>query len=355
VVQSENMPRILLIKLTSLGDVIHVLPAITDAYRHDPSTLFDWVIDSNFSEVATWHPAIEQIIPTNHRRWRKEPFSSSTRSELFKLTHQLRSRRYDLIIDGQGNFKSALLALLAKGKTCGYDRDSIREWVAHLAYQETYSVSWKSHAIDRLRQLFAAALNYPLPTTKPDFSLLKERFKQPQIDLPSSYLIFIPNAAWETKLWPEEHWISLIEMLEETPILLPWGNERERQRAVRLSEGRPHVTVLPKLSLSELGFVLSRAKAAVSMDTGLSHLASALEVPSVTLYGATDSGMIGTCGKNQLQIQSQIACAPCHKKKCLYPSSTLPPPCLGSITPQSVFEKLHSLQTRLSVLTGAEH
>jgi len=333
--------RVLLIKLTSLGDLIHALPALTDAYRANPELEFDWVIDDNFQEIATWHPAVKNIFTTDHREWRHGLAHRTTYKTISSLAKSLRQTDYDLVIDGQGNFKTALLTMLTKGTRAGFDRHSVREWVAHFAYQKKCSASKQAHAVHRLRLLFAQALDYPLPLTAPEFLIDQERFVKPAIDLPPSYLVFVHNASWVTKLWPEEHWIELIKKSVERgfTILLPWGNKEEEARAKRLAIA-PQVIVLPRLSLSEMGYVIARAKACVCMDTGLSHLTAALDIPSVTLYGATDSGLIGASGGGQLHLQSTLKCAPCNKKECKFPCASLNPPCLAEITPDRVFQQL---------------
>lgn len=349
--------RILLIKLTSLGDLIHALPALSDAREAFPDIEFDWVIDENFQEVALWHPAVKRHFTANHRKWRKNLRDLSTYQSMYRLFRELRQTKYDLIIDGQGNHKSALLSLFAKGVSAGYDQHSIRERIAHFAYQKKFKVSKEQHAIARLRSLFAQSLGYPLPNTEPNFGIDVNRFKKPNIELPDNFLVFVHNASWNTKLWPEVHWESLIKKSIDSghTILLPWGNKEEEARAHRLaaiastvsstSHSSP-VQVLPRLSLSEIGYVLAKARGCVCMDTGLSHLTAALNIPSLTLYGATDSGLIGASGGGQQHIQSTLACAPCQKKSCRYPNSTnvkLNPPCLAEITPERVFEFVETL------------
>jgi heptosyltransferase-1 len=332
--------RILLIKLTSLGDLIHALPAINDAYAADPNIEFDWVIDQGFSEVATWHPAVKRIFTTSHRNWRKNLTSLSTYRNVKELLQTLRETKYDLVIDGQGNFKTALLSLCTRGERAGFDRHSAREWISHFAYQKKYPASRKIHAIDRLRLLFSQAIGYPLPETSPNFQLKEGCFTKPSCDLPASYLVFVHSAGWRTKLWPEEHWKALIHKATQRGfhVLLPWGSPQEEARAKRLALFGG-VRVLPRLSLSEIGYVLQRTTAAVCVDTGLSHLIAALNIPSITLYGATDSGLIGASGSHQ--IQSPLSCAPCSQKKCQFQLEE--PPCLAHITPDAVFKELLGL------------
>lgn len=329
------MKRLLLIKLTSLGDLIHALPALTDAYRAFPDLQIDWMIDVHFSEVASWHPAVKQIFKTNHRLWRKN--LKGAWKPIRELIHTVRQTEYDLVIDGQGNFKSALLTLFMKGPKAGFDFQSVREPIASFAYQQKYSASKTIHAIDRLRLLFAQSLHYPCPSSPPDFLIDQSRFLP--VDLPEKYVVFIHSAAWKTKLWPEEHGTRLIELLTRAgfTVLLPWGNAMEKERAQRLAI-HPQAIVLPKLCLSEMGTVIAQSQACICMDTGLSHLAAALNVPSVVLYGATDSGLIGSCGKNHIHLQSTLSCAPCNKKECRLPPQRLNPPCLAALTPEQVFE-----------------
>ena len=333
------MKRVLLIKLTSLGDLIHALPALSDAQDARPGIEFDWVVDEGFREIALWHPVVKGIITTRHREWRGALASSETHDSIGKTIAQIRSKEYDLVIDGQGNFKTALLSLFARGPRAGFDSASVREWVAHLAYERRYAASKSAHAIDRLRRLFAQALGCPLPDSAPDFRIQRERFVKPKFDLPKDYLVFIHSASWKTKLWPERHWIDLIDKCAQAGfrVLLPWGNAQEEARAKRLAI-RSEAQVLPKLALSEIGYAIERARACVCMDTGLSHLAAALDVPSITLYGATDSGLIGASGASQVHLKSDRFCSPCQAKTCRYSSGDNP--CLEMIGPERVYGEL---------------
>lgn len=334
-----RMKRVLLIKFTSLGDLIHALPALTDASQALPELKFDWMIDEAFAEVATWHKAIDRIFLTSHRIWRKKIASSI--KPIFRLIQKVRETEYDLVIDGQGNFKSALMSLFMRGPRAGFDQKSAREWVASFAYQRKYPASRKAHAIDRLRQLFALSLDYPCPTTPPDFGLVQSQFTSLPIQTAERYVVFIHNASWKTKLWPEEYEKKLIKWITQKgyTVYLPWGSVEEKARAHRIAVD-PLAVVLPKLSLSEIGALITGAAACISVDTGLSHLTAALKIPSIILYGSTDSGLIGTSGENQVHLTSKLPCAPCNQKVCQFPSSALNPPCLAALTPERVFNQL---------------
>src|SRR6266481_368544 len=333
------MRRVLLIKLTSLGDLIHALPALSDAKSARPELEFDWVIDENFQEIAGWHPAVRGVITSNHREWREALVRAKTHGSISKMIAAIRAAEYDLVIDGQGNFKTAVLSLFARGTRVGFDRHSVREWIAHFAYQRRFAASKSAHAIDRLRRLFASALDYPLPASPPDFRIQRERFVEPKVDLPKEYLVFVHNASWKTKLWPEAHWAELLRKSVQAgfKVLLPWGNNVEEARARRLA-AHPGIEVLPRLTLSEVGYVLERARACVCMDTGLSHLVAALNVPTITLFGSTDSGLIGASGSSQVHLRSDLPCSPCQEKTCRYTRGDNP--CLQQITPDRVYTEL---------------
>lgn len=340
--------RVLLVKLTSMGDLIHALPAITDAAQAIPNIRFDWVIDESFQEVAQWHPNVDRIIPSAHRRWRQN--YRQHWGEIKHFTKQVRAKRYDLVIDGQTNLKAALVTAITRGTKCGFDKASAREYPAHWVYSRKIFHDKQDHAVTRLRSLFAQALGYAMPTTAPDFGIDRSRLVKPELKLPERYGMFVHNASWETKLWPEAYWQQLLQLATQAGqhILLPAGNSDELARSQRLAEHQALVTALPKLPLSQIAYLLAHAQSAVCVDTGLSHLAAALNVPTVTLYGATDSGLIGATGLNQQHLQSRFACAPCYRQRCYFQGvSSVKPACFEELTPQRVWQLLPKTFTGL--------
>lgn len=303
------MKPILLTKLASMGDLVHLLPALTDAQNALPGVCFDWVIDKNFQEVASWHPSVRRRILTEHRKWRSSLWKKATRQAIEKMIRTLREESYDLVIDAQGNFKSALIGHLAhKKKIVGWDGASIPEWGAHYLYTKSYPASKKEHAIDRLRKLLAASLGYPCPSSPPDYGIDKNALPPfSAVALPKDFLVLVPIASTENKLWPEHAWKELIELITKElslPIFLPWGSLPEKARAESLCATSPLVQVLPRLRLSELAALFLKARAIVSLDTGLGHIAAALGTPAVSLYGSTDPKRTGTIGSNQLWLQA---------------------------------------------------
>ena len=292
--------KVCVIKTSSMGDVIHTLPALTDTQRAIPNLSIDWVVEENFAEIPRWHSAVNQIIPIALRRWRKSPFSAQTKNEWKSYRTLLQANQYDAVIDAQGLFKSAFFATrLANGVKHGYDRKSIREPIASLFYDKKYAISYQQHAVERIRQLFALSLGYELPQVQGDYGIARHFLHQTS---EKNYVVFIHSTTRADKHWEESEWQKLIEKitaLSDCEIHLPWGNEQEKARAARLAQVHSNVIVLPKLTLTELAKQLANAKAAVSVDTGLAHLTAALDKPNITLYGATDPKLIGCYGKNQ--------------------------------------------------------
>ncbi len=284
-----------------MGDILHTLPALTDAMLTIPGVRFDWVVEEDFCQIPTWHPAVDRVIPVAIRRWRKHWFSRVTRRQRrdFKFTVQQRS--YDAVIDAQGLIKSAaLITCLAKGNKHGPCWKTAREPFASLFYNHRYTISRQQHAVECTRQLFAKILGYNKPIEYGDYAIAK-RFIGHLLPNLEQYLIFLHATTRKDKHWPEQNWRHLIRLVTNSGlrIKLPWGVEHERQRAFRLAEGFMHVDVLPHLSLQQMAELLAGAKGVVSVDTGLSHLAAALNKPNVTLFATTDPMLIGGYGRNQ--------------------------------------------------------
>ena len=298
--------RVLIVKTSSMGDVLHTLPSLTDAMRLIPEIKFDWVVEENFSQIPGWHPAVENVIPVAIRRWRKSWFNEATRRERSLFSSQIRQYSYDAVIDAQGLLKSAVLVTRnANGPKHGYAWDSAREPLASWFYNIRHHVSKEQHAVERIRQLFALSLNYALPNNKGDYAIASHFLTTLPEDA-NQYLVFLHATTRDEKHWPEHHWRELAAQLEPTglKIKLPWGTAHEHERAIRLAQGFKHVEVLPKLPLSDVAKILAGAKAVISVDTGLSHLTAALDRPNITLYGPTDPGLIGGYGKNQYSMIS---------------------------------------------------
>ena len=272
--------KVLVVKTSSMGDVIHTLPALTDAKNTIPNIQFDWAVEENFSEIPHWHSAVDKVIPLAIRRWRKNLCQRQTWLEWQAYLKQLRSEKYDAVIDAQGLIKSAVLVTKqAKGTKYGYDKYSAREGLSSLFYDHRFDITYQQHAVERIRKLFAMSLNYTLPDRLGDYGIVTHFAKK--YENSTAYLLAIHATTRADKHWKEDYWREVIQELsvQGVEVRLPWGNAQEKERAMRLVEASANVTVLPKLSLTEL--------------------AAALDKQNVILYGATDPKLIGAYGKNQ--------------------------------------------------------
>ena len=340
--------RVLIIKLTSMGDLMHALPALTDAANAIPDIEFDWVVDQAFADVPLWHPNVKNVIKTAHRQWRKQPVTAWKEGHLTTFYRQLNEHNYDVVIDLQSNLKSAFISWLRKGDVQGLDKDSCREYPAHWAYKHRYTVNLKQHSIEKMRDLMAQALKYQLPEKPADYGVDLGLYDLPELelDLPERYLIFVHNASWVTKLWPLSSWQELVKKAVEQgySVLLPCGNDVEYQRAQQIASASPQAFALPRLSLNHVAAIMNKASGAVCSDTGLAHLAAVAGIPAVTLYGATDAKLIGAYGENQQHIVSDFDCAPCYKRKCsLENSHDNEPVCMENIVAEQVWNRLENI------------
>lgn len=333
--------RVLIIKMSSMGDVLHTLPALSDSRARDESVRFDWIVEESFREIPAWHPAVERVIPVSLRKWRRQPaewLGQGARTAM----REIRAGRYEHVIDAQGLYKSAAVACLARGSRAGYAAESMREPLAARLYAKHVSVPADLHAVERTRRLFAGVLGYEVTDGMPDYGLSRCDFPADRRRV-EPYVIFNHASTWPTKAWPETHWRELIDLAtgRGLRVLLPWGNEAERAQAGRLAGGAGAVEVLPRMGLHGLAGLMAHAQGAVSVDTGLGHLAAALGTPAVSIYGATDPSRTGTVGSNQHRIQASFECAPCFSRRCAYSGDAgVSPACYSTVSPERVWGTL---------------
>jgi len=293
------MSEILFIKTSSLGDVIHHMPALTEARRRLPAARFSWVVEEAFAPLVGLHPAVSEVIPVASRRWRGAVLAPSMWRELASFAGAIRRRRYDEIIDTQGLLlKSALIARLAHGRRHGYDRDSVRERAASWLYDVHHAVAGGQHAIARNRRLTGLSLGYQ-PDGEPDFGL--DRGKLAGSATP--YGILLHATARAEKEWPEMQWIALGRALRTRgALLLPWGNEVERARSARIAAALEHARVPERQPLDAMARLVAGASFVVGVDTGLLHLAAALGVPLVAIFVGSEPGLTGPMGRGPIAV-----------------------------------------------------
>lgn len=346
--------RVLLIKTSSLGDIIHTYPALSDAVVACPSIQFDWLVEEGFTDLPKLHPAVGKVIPLPWRRLRGQLWKPSAWRELKAFVNTLQATHYDLVIDAQGLLKSAIWTRFIHASSWGLDAQSAREPMASHFYTYKAAVAWGQHAITRVRMLFAQALNYPLPDMQqvnygltPKLRVLPERDAAP-------YWVFAHATTWESKHWPEAYWQRLILFAAQHKrrVYLPWSNEQERMRAERFARLTHHVIVLPEMTLSAIARLLTDAELVVGVDTGLTHLAAALHRPVVALYGATEPGLTGVVGQRVTVLQAKYPCAPCLREVCieLEAGSDIPPCYATDLPAERVVE---AIQQTLSLANPA--
>lgn len=347
--------RVLIVKVSSLGDIIHTLPAVTDAYRARRGLRFDWVVEEAFAEIPRWHPAVDKVIPVAFRRWRKNKLKTWYNGEFTEFKKNLQEEHYDLVIDAQGLLKSGFISRIARGLTVGLSSRTIREPLATLFYNVVYAVPWQQHAVERVRDLFSRTFNYTLDYGSCDYGLDARRFMAP-VPPEEKFVLFFHGTTWESKLWPLQYWQQLAQLANAAGyrVKLLWGNPEEQARAQAIAAGAANVEILEPQTLTGIASLLVRCAGVVSVDTGLAHLAAALTVPAVTLYGASDSELTGTYGRKQIHLKGTLPCSPCRSRTCIYQGEDLQdefdgvrfsvkPPCFRAHPPEQVWQKLLAL------------
>jgi heptosyltransferase-1 len=292
------MADILFIKTSSLGDVIHHMPALTEARKARADAAFTWLVEEAFAPLVRLHPAVGEVIPVAWRRWRKSLYSPATIGEISASFRTIRAQRYDAIVDSQGLLRSAVIARLAHGRRHGYDASSIREPVASAFYDVRYRVSRDLHAVERNRTLSGLALGYA-PAGAPDFGLDRARFASGA----SRYAVLLHATARQEKQWPEGDWIALGKALgRNLELVLPWGTDFERARSERIAAQVPGARVPDRAPLDLVAKLIAGAQYVVGVDTGLLHLAAALSVPLVAIFTGTRPSLTGPVGSGPLTV-----------------------------------------------------
>jgi len=287
------MQRVLIVKTSSLGDVVHALPAVTDLSRARPELSIDWLVEESFGDIPHLHPSVSRVVPCALRRWRKRLLAARTWREIASLRRDLRQTHYDVVLDLQGLAKSAWLARMARGTRHSYNRSSIREPLASLAYDVRHAVSRELHAIERNRLLAGAAFGYAV-SGPADYGLA---FDQAPASI-SGKLICFHGTSRDDKLWAETHWRTVLTHYAEQGVrtLLPWGSDEERVRSDRLAAGIAGAEVPPRQSIAMLAQSCAYALGVIGVDTGLTHLAAAAGAPVIALYVGSDPGLTGVVG-----------------------------------------------------------
>ena len=283
--------NILLVRVSSLGDVLHNLPIVADIHRHFPDARVDWVVEEGYVSLVKLNPHVRKVIPFALRRWRKGLGDAAVRAQLRGFFRDLRAEQYDYVFDTQGLIKTGLVMACARTRPGGQKvglangtEDSGYEGVSRIFHSRSIPVEPRTHAVTRGRQVVAAALGYAVDTP-PDFGLpAPDGAARPAWMPADDYAVFFHGTARDAKKWPTAHWIALGQTLAPMTILLPWGSPREKEEAERLAAALPNARVLPKLSMMDAVELARHAALAVGVDTGLTHIAAAFVRPTVEIY-----------------------------------------------------------------------
>jgi heptosyltransferase-1 len=290
--------RILIVKTSSMGDVVHATPVVADILRKHPQAKIDWLVEAPFAAIPQMHPGVNRVLPMAWRKWRDQLFRSATWQAMRTLRNDMRLQQYDVALDLQGLIKSAFWARQSRAPVAGYDKASVREPQATWFYEKTAAVPRDLHAVQRCRLLAAAHLGYELPPGPPSFGL---RAPAGSWKPRSAYAVLIPNASRREKLWPERHWVGIGKRLQERglmPVVL-WGRDDEQTLAERIAASCDG-DVPPFLRVGEMAAVLAGAKHVVGLDTGFTHLAAALGRPTVGIYCDHEPGLAGITGPGKV-------------------------------------------------------
>ncbi len=298
--------KILIVRVSSLGDVVHNMPMVADILRHHPQAQIDWVVEEGYASLVRLNRGVRNVIPFALRRWRKTLLSAATRTEMADFRRLLRREAYDFVFDTQGLIKTGVVMGLARlapgGKRIGLGNateGSGYEGVSRIFHTTSVQVNTRSHAVARARLVAAAALGYPVAGPA-DFNLrapddLPRRLSDPTTSTPppwlpsTPYAVFFHATARAAKLWAAANWIPVAQQLAERhlPVLLPWGNAVEKQAAEHLAATMPNARVLPKLSTIDAVILAQRAALVIGVDSGLTHIAAAFCRPTIELYCAS--------------------------------------------------------------------
>ena len=309
-VESVTAPlRVLVVKLSSLGDVVHTLPAAMDIQANFPDAQIDWVVEPSFAPIIKACSAVHRVIACDLRYWRKNIWAPETRIQWRAFLTELQQQRYDAIIDLQGLTKSALVTWLArtsaKGKryamanaTDGSAYERPTRWVADVAID----LEQHTHAMTRGRVVCASALKYEVPSIL-GYGLNIEQ----SIHNGKKTVVFVHGTSRADKEWPLANWHELGLRLSNAgyQIVLPHGNEEERLRSVAMAEMIPKAIVWPRMTIDKLMQAMSSTAGVIGVDSGLSHIAVALNLPHVQIYNFATAWRTGPVGKANEKIRQQ--------------------------------------------------
>lgn len=291
----EGMKRILIVKVTSLGDIVHGLPIVADLQRAYPGVAVDWAADAAFADLLRWHSGISRVLCAPLRRFKKQRKLVDLK-EIAASIGELRRFEYDAVIDIHGVYKSAIISFLSRSNArYGYRSADLGERGAAFAYTTRFAREHGLNAWEGLRKSVSDAFGYSL-VGGPRFDLqIPQSGAAPEVAERGPFAMLFHSGSGEEKRWPVARWHAIGRYLRERGIAsaLPWGSEVEHANAVAIADGIPGAVVLPRLTLERVAQHVDLSALVVGVDTGFVHLASALRKPTVMIFTATSKRLFG--------------------------------------------------------------
>lgn len=340
--------RVMLVRLSSLGDIIHTWPALTDLHRQRPGIELHWLVESDYAELAALHPLVQQVWPVSLRRLLRQ--RRRVDWQCFQQQRaDWRSVVFDRVLDSQGLIKSALISRQVRAHSHhGFAAGSSRERLAGWFTGQGHQVDPALPAICRYRELLADVFGYQY-RGEPDFGVA-DQFTD--VTVQPERVLLLPGTAWLSKRWSPQYWQTLAARLlaDGATVTMLWGDAAERQLASGLAAQLPALQVPDeRLPLPALARLIAGQGLVVGLDSGLSHLAGALGRPTVTLFGASSLDYAGVPGRQAHNISAGLSCSPCQRRQCprLPPGSKQTPPCMAALTADQVWQQVSAIRARL--------
>jgi len=281
--------KLAIVKLSAMGDIIHAMVALQFIKKQIPNIQIDWFVEKAFASVLEYNPDIDNIYKLDLKSIKKNKKNLFSQIKLIK---QYSKNDYDLIIDGQGLIKSAIVSKLLGKNIAGFDKDSIREGVASFFYNTKVNIAYDENTIDRNAKVLSSPLKFEITKNeiieKEKFLFFEneEKIIYDYLSKDKKNIIFVVGSTWESRNYPKEKFAKIADELKEN-CLIVWGNEDERQKALWIEEKSSYTKAMPKINLNSLKALIANSELLIGNDTGPTHMAWGLNIPSITIFGPT--------------------------------------------------------------------
>lgn len=345
--------RILIVKMSALGDVVQSLPLARFIKDLIPKASIHWVVEKRFQDLLERHPCIEKVIPIDTKTWRKSPFSSSTKKDLLQFYHHLREENYDYLFDIQGNIKSGLVTASARAKNkIGFHRSDLKEWLNVLATTSQVQIDPHLPIVDQYLQMgksvFGSSVKKQaykeiLPITKEEEMQLVEMVEKAE---GRPIIMICPASAWENKRLQDTTWIGLVKRIREKfdpYFFFIFGSEKERGEAELFHRQFPQDSaVIGALSIPLWQNLMTKTSAVISVDSSALHLAGLSGIPTFSIFGPSSADIYQPIGKNHESFQGACPYGEKFVKRCNRLRTCKTGSCIKGITSEELYERFSS-------------